>query len=236
MLSIPIVSCINRYKKFLYPSLLSLTENSDFNHEIIVVSEDSELEKMIKNDFGIDFIFKQKDKTLTKHKVPYDLFNVGFRSATCELILAPTGDDNYYPEGWDRILLQEAYPAETMIWMPTYIEINTHRTYLDGGGVGYSLQTSGQITAPEIEIFASKYLKKRIVTGKPWKDSEFPFCPNAVIAKKIFGTCGYFPEINDSSIAADAEFFKSLYKNGVSVTKVCETYIANLKDVERILQ
>lgn len=235
MVSIPIVSCIERYKKFLYPSLRSLTENSDFNHEIIVVSEDSGLEKMIKNDFGIDFIFKQKDKTLTKHKVPYDLFNVGFRSATCELILAPTGDDHYYPKGWDRILLQEVYPSETMIWMPTYIEINILRTYLDEGGVGYALQTGGRITTPEIEMFASKYLKKRIVTGKPWKDSEFPFCPNAVIAKKIFDTCGYFPEINDPSIPGDALFFKSLYEHGVSVTKVCETYVANLKDVERIL-
>ena len=236
MISIPIVSCINRYKKFLYPSLQSLIKNSDFNHEIIVVSEDNGLEKMIKNDFGIDFIFKQKDKTLTNHKVPYDLFNVGFRSATCELVLAPTGDDNYYPEGWDRILLHEAYPVENMIWMPTYIEINTHRTHLEGDEVGYSLQTCGRITAPEIETFASKYIKKQIVTGKPWKDKEFQFCPNAVISKKIFETCGYFREINDSSIAADAGFFKSLYDHSVSVTKICETYIANLKNVERILQ
>lgn len=138
-------------------------------------------------------------------------------------------------QNWDKYLLQHARSTDKEIWMPTYIEINNHTTYLDDGEVGYSLQTNGKITENDINMFAEKFIKNKIVNGKPWKDKEFQFCPNSVINKKIFDKCGYFPEINNANIAADSEFFKSLYEHDVSVTKICETYIANLKDVERIL-
>ena len=130
--SIPISSCSGRIR-FLDACLTSILFNSKNKHDIIVVTEDYEYERM--KEYFHKWIDFPNVRLIPSRPViaqgyegsnpVYQFLNEGAQNSKEDWLLMPAGDDSYFPKGWD-VLLDKVDPEKFMthIWTPKYICVN----------------------------------------------------------------------------------------------------------------
>ena len=132
--SIPISTCVSR-ERFLSMMLSSLARTSTRKHEVILTTEDDERDLIsLVDSLSFD---RQKLRLRVVHATPisdvfgnsgnvpvYQFIAAGILLASEPWVMVPTGDDSYFPPGWETLLdAVDPTKANSEIWVPRYVSI-----------------------------------------------------------------------------------------------------------------